>query len=77
MMRDHSGISEEMEIIFTITHEVAHNWFGNSLTVNNWCSVWLQESLATYIQAVIPTLVRFDGLNKPYQVGTEICLLMS
>ena len=30
-------------------HEVAHQWFGNSLTEQNWHHVWLSEGFATYL----------------------------
>lgn len=30
-------------------HEVAHQWFGNSVTEQNWHHVWLSEGFATYL----------------------------
>lgn len=30
-------------------HEVAHQWFGNSLTVKSWEEIWLNESLSEYM----------------------------
>ena len=30
-------------------HEVAHQWFGNSLTVRSWEDIWLNESLSEYM----------------------------
>lgn len=32
-----------------IAHEVAHQWFGNSLTVKSWDDIWLNESLAEFM----------------------------
>ena len=31
-----------------IAHETAHQWFGNSVTENDWHHVWLSEGFATY-----------------------------
>ena len=31
-----------------IAHEEAHQWFGNSVTENDWYHVWLSEGFATY-----------------------------
>ncbi|MGV9351764.1 M1 family metallopeptidase [Streptomyces spiralis] len=33
-----------------ISHELAHQWFGNSVTPNTWQDMWLNESFATYTE---------------------------
>jgi aminopeptidase N len=34
------------------SHELAHQWFGDYVTCRSWADVWLNESFATYFQAM-------------------------
>jgi hypothetical protein len=35
---------------FVIVHELAHQWYGDSLTVKQWQHIWLNEGFATYTE---------------------------
>jgi aminopeptidase N len=35
-----------------LAHEIAHQWFGNSVTVREWTHLWLSEGFATYFDAL-------------------------
>ena len=34
--------------VTVIAHELAHQWFGDSVSVRDWRDIWLNESFATY-----------------------------
>lgn len=50
-------IHDERELIDTDSeglqsHELAHQWFGDYVTCRDWGQIWLNESFATYMQAM-------------------------
>jgi aminopeptidase N len=36
----------------TVAHEIAHQWFGDSVTESDWHHLWLSEGFATYFGAL-------------------------
>jgi aminopeptidase N len=55
-------ITGNKEIQELMAHEIAHQWFGNSATENDWNHVWLSEGFATYFAILYQESV--DGNEK-------------
>jgi aminopeptidase N len=46
----------------TVAHEIAHQWFGDSVTESDWHHLWLSEGFATYFGALF--FERADGRER-------------
>jgi aminopeptidase N len=47
--------SEAMASEDAVVHELAHQWFGDSVSLENWKDIWLKEGMATYAQLLWAT----------------------
>ncbi|KAH9823958.1 alanyl aminopeptidase [Melampsora americana] len=48
-----SGIGARKRVVTTQSHEVAHQWFGNIVTMSWWQELWLNEAFATLMGELV------------------------
>ena len=58
---DSTSFLGKQQILTTIAHEIAHQWFGNLVTLEWWNSLWVKESWATLFQYLAADIVDPEG----------------
>ena len=47
-----SALAQREDIEGTVSHEIAHQWFGDAVTERDWSHLWLSEGFASYFGAL-------------------------
>nr|MDQ2938759.1 M1 family peptidase [Acidobacteriota bacterium] len=66
-MSQRFGIPMRMEDV--VAHEIAHQWFGDSVTESTWADLWLSEGFATYFAGLFIEKHESEEAFREYMRG--------
>ena len=57
---------------FVVVHEIAHQWYGDSVAVDTWQYTWLNEGFATYAEWLWSEAEGFETTDEIFDAWMEI-----
>ncbi|KAK4768867.1 hypothetical protein SAY86_027017 [Trapa natans] len=62
----HSAAANKQRVATVVAHELAHQWFGNLVTMEWWTHLWLNEGFATWM-----SYLATDSLFPEWKIWTQ------
>lgn len=62
-------------IVDVVAHEIAHQWFGDSVTEATWADLWLSEGFATYFAGIFIQRNESEEAFQRYMKQAEVTYL--
>ncbi|KAJ4709017.1 Aminopeptidase [Melia azedarach] len=62
----HSAAANKQRVTTVVAHELAHQWFGNLVTMEWWTHLWLNEGFATWV-----SYLAADSLFPEWKIWTQ------
>ncbi|XP_056698258.1 aminopeptidase M1-like [Spinacia oleracea] len=62
----HSAAANKQRVAIVVAHELAHQWFGNLVTMEWWTHLWLNEGFATWV-----SYLAADAIFPEWNIWTQ------
>lgn len=66
---ENSTLAMKQRVAMVIAHELAHQWFGNLVTMRWWTDLWLNEGFASWIE-----FLAVDHIYPEWEVWTQFAV---
>ncbi len=60
LLDEHASANRYRSVFNVTAHEIAHQWYGDLVTVPWWNDIWLNEAYATWAQAKVTSMLQPD-----------------